>query len=123
VQLFDAASGGNLSATTTTGNYTKIGRSVSIAFSFSNISTAGMTAGNILYFTLPFTSAGTARGTALADTVAFGTGRTYVVSAANTSGTRGFFVTAGTATTDSSLSVAALTSGTSDVVVAITYNA
>jgi hypothetical protein len=123
VQLFDAASGGNLSATTTTGNYTKIGRSVSIAFSFSNISTAGMTAGNILYFTLPFTSAGTARGTALADTIAFGTGRTYVISAANTSGTRGFLSAAGTATTDNSLTVAALTSGISDVVVAITYNA
>lgn len=64
VKLFDAGGGGNQSATTVTGYYTRIGNLVHCAFSgLNNISTAGMTAGNNLYIELPFTAAATGIGT------------------------------------------------------------
>ena len=57
VNVYDAASGGNVSATTTTGYYTKIGRCVSCLFTgITNIDTTGMTAGNLVYVSLPFVS-------------------------------------------------------------------
>jgi len=57
VNVYDAASGGNVSVTTTTGYYTKIGRCVSCLFTgITNIDTTGMTAGNLVYVSLPFVS-------------------------------------------------------------------
>jgi len=55
----DAASGGNESATTpTSAIYTKIGRLVTVQCFFTNVSTAGLTAGNDIHITgLPFTAA------------------------------------------------------------------
>jgi hypothetical protein len=56
--LYDAASGGNTSPTTATMNYTKIGRMVHVyGLGADNIDTAGLTAGNILYVSLPFVAA------------------------------------------------------------------
>jgi hypothetical protein len=54
VEFYDASTGGNVSSTTGTGYYTKIGRQVTAVFSVSNIVTTGMTAGNVFYYTLPF---------------------------------------------------------------------
>ena len=63
VTLFDASSGGNASSTTTTGYYTKIGNFVTCSFSaLGNISTSGMTGGNSLYVSLPFTPTQAASG-------------------------------------------------------------
>lgn len=64
VKLFDAAGGGNQSATTVTGYYTRVGNLVHCAFwGMNNISTAGMTAGNVLHIELPFTASATGSGT------------------------------------------------------------
>jgi len=64
VRLFDAAGGGNQSATTVTGYYTRVGNLVHCAFwGLNNISTAGMTAGNSLFIELPFTAGSTGSGT------------------------------------------------------------
>lgn len=54
--LRDATSGGNVSPTTKTAGYTKIGRIVHIELlsAIGNIDTTGMTSGNTLYFDLPF---------------------------------------------------------------------
>lgn len=54
---YDASSGGNATANTATGYYTKIGRSVHAHGVFANIDTTGLTGTNILYFSLPFTDA------------------------------------------------------------------
>jgi hypothetical protein len=54
VEAYDAATGGNASATTATGDYTKIGRIVVASLNLGNIDTTGMTAGNDIFFTLPF---------------------------------------------------------------------
>ena len=51
--LNDATSGGNESSTVETGNYTRIGNSVTVSLLFSNISTAGM-AGTMYLQDLPF---------------------------------------------------------------------
>jgi len=115
VQLYDAASAGNVSPTTTTGYYTKIGRQVSITFSLSNIDTTGMTAGNQLYFTLPFTAGFVSAGSLVLENFALTAGRTWVSSWVNAADTRGRFRQSGNATTVSSLTVAAITSGTSDI--------
>ena len=54
VGFYDAVSGGNQSATTTTGTYTKVGRFVHLQFTVNNINTTGLTASNLLFFSLPF---------------------------------------------------------------------
>jgi len=54
----DASSGGNTGGGTLKGYYTKIGRTVFLVFSGSNITTSGMTSGNDLFITgLPYTPA------------------------------------------------------------------
>ena len=54
VGFHDATSGGNASSTTATGNYTRVGRLVTVAFSVFDINISGMTSGNQMYFSLPF---------------------------------------------------------------------
>jgi len=58
VEMFDASSGGNQSASTATGYYTKVGRLVHITFSKYNISNAGMTGAGAVWISLPFTPTG-----------------------------------------------------------------
>jgi len=54
--LYDNITGGNASPTTATVKYTKIGRLVHVyGLGVNNIDTTGMTAGNNLYVSLPFT--------------------------------------------------------------------
>jgi len=115
VELYDAASAGNVSPTTATGYYTKIGRQVSITFSLANIDTTGMTAGNQIFFTLPFTAGFVANGTTTLELFALAGARTWVSSWVNASETRGRLRQSGNAETAASLTVAAITSGTSDI--------
>jgi hypothetical protein len=119
VQLFDASSGGNQSATTVTGYYTKIGNFVSCSFrNLNNISTAGMTAGNQLYFSLPFSIAstlGSGIGTCTTEVFAFGVNLTQINPFAEAGATRGRFVTTGSGVANAFLTVATITTGVSDI--------
>lgn len=115
VELYDAASGGNVSPTTATGYYTKIGRQVNLTFSLSNIDTTGMTAGNVLYFTLPFTAGFVSAGSLVLESFALTAGRTWVAPWVNAADTRGRFRQSGNAVTAANLTVASITSGTSDI--------
>lgn len=116
---YDASSGGNASSTTITGTYTKIGRQVTVQFySWNNISTSGMTSGNIFYFTLPFTgSAVRAIGSAAHHGFTYD-GNTNMQDikplAAGSSG-RGYFKTVGYGQADSTVKVSDITSGTDDI--------
>jgi hypothetical protein len=120
MEVYDAASGGNASATSTTGYYTKIGRLVTATANISNINTSGMTAGNDVYLTLPFTSGiahmGSIRIYADVDnaTVSLGV-------FANSSATRVSIVESRDGNTLDNLSVSGLVSGSSDITFTITY--
>jgi hypothetical protein len=121
VQIFDAVSGGNLSATTSTGYYTKTGRTVSIWFQLININTSGLTAANVLHFTLPFTnnSSMAGRGMVTTERVSF-TG--YATSQVNSGGlSRGFLVNNVSAADDVNIIVSNFTTGTADIGVQMTY--
>ena len=116
-QFFDATSGGNQSSTTGTGHYTKIGKVVTCTVeAVVNISTSGMTGGNSLRYSLPFTPSGSGWSIGLAN---FG-GLTYPSS--GTSGQaavflgepRGYFFTS-TATGTVTMNVNNLTTGVSDL--------
>lgn len=118
VGLFDASSGGNQSATTVTGYYTRIGNMVTCRFSdFNNIDTTGMTAGNLLYFSLPFTAGSTGGGIGSCSTevFAFGAGRTQINPEVANSAARGRFIVTGTGVANAYLTVAAITTGVSDI--------
>jgi hypothetical protein len=116
VTLFDASSGGNASSTTTTGYYTKVGNLVTCSFGIlANISTAGMTSGNALYVSLPFTPVQASSGTLLLEVVTYATSRTESAARVNASAARAILAQAGSGQSVSALTVAALTSGTSDI--------
>ena len=121
VNFYDASSGGNVSATSTTGIYTRVGDMVNAFFSASNISTVGMTAANALYYSLPFTPSASGRGLAGGDTVAFPASRTALLSLVTSAVTRGSLIAYGSAISDSSITVSALTSLTTDIYIAIAY--
>jgi hypothetical protein len=58
VTLRDASSGGNTGSASQGNKYVKIGNKVWMQFNIVNITTTGMTSGNVLFFTgLPFTPA------------------------------------------------------------------
>jgi hypothetical protein len=119
VQLFDASSGGNASATTVTGYYTKIGRQVTCSFrNLNDIDTAGMTAGNQLYFSLPFSIASTVGngiGSCSTEVFAFGAGNTQINPFAEAGAIRGRFLTTGSGVANTFLTVATITTGVSDI--------
>jgi len=118
VNMYDAASGGNASSTTVTGRYTKIGNLVTARFdAFNNISTAGLTGGNVAYFSLPFAASTTGRscGTVQTDGVAFNS-RTMVSCNVSDSASRAQLKPTGSGTTDSTCSVSDFNGTTSDIV-------
>jgi hypothetical protein len=126
VQFYDDNSGGNVSPTTATGYYTKIGRLVSCNFNVDNINTTGMTAGNVFWFTLPFASnanLGRNAGSVLLASVTYPTSRTQVNSYVNSNSSRGSFIGTGSNLATSSVTVADITSGSDDVIAcSITYS-
>lgn len=119
VEFFDATSGGNQSPTTGTGYYTKIGRQVTCSFgALNNIDTTGMTAGNALRFSLPFTAGttvGTGIGSCTTEVFTFAAGTTAINPAVEQNQTRGNFYTTGTGIANQVLTVAGITSGVSDI--------
>lgn len=125
VNFLDAQTGGNASATTATGYYTKVGRSISVSFYVSNIDTTGLTAGNILYFTLPIASAATgpqrSAGAAIPRAITFPAGVTSVVATVGTSATRGTIEGIGSNFNSAGIVVSNYTSGGADLAVQLTY--
>jgi hypothetical protein len=123
----DAATGGNTgTAGLAKGRYTKIGRSVTVTIAFLDINTTGMTAGNTLHVRgLPFTS--------VTDAFVNFPGASYNSQLASTNGAiyprLGNNSTAITmldgvaAGSNTSLTVAAITSGQTDLYVTLTYEA
>jgi hypothetical protein len=125
VELFDASTAGNLSSTTATGHYVKIGAFVNASFSISSVSTAGLTAGNFLYFSLPFSSGspGGSNGVGMGDTITYGPGSTALVSRCLNSAGRGFLVYYGSGVADGAIIVSNISSGVTDLSVNISYRA
>ena len=117
--FYDAASGGNASSTTATAYYTKVGRTVTISCAFvANISTAGMTGGNVLYVSLPFAPDGTI-GSSVGNSVF--QSMTYPASGTATylsigTGARANFISQASAGTTTNITVGDVTSGTTDLV-------
>ena len=125
VTLYDASSGGNASATTTTGYYTKVGRQVTVWFSdLNNINTAGMTSGNPLYVSLPFTSSNTVKsaGSCILDNFNLGSNVQSGLTI-NPNSARFLFRSSKSAASAAFLTVGAITSGTSDILaLSVSYN-
>ena len=83
----------------------------------NNISTAGMTGANDLYFSLPFSASSTGRsaGSVVFDTLTFASGTTMVTPQVLDSASRGQFRTTGTAITDKVTEVQDIASGATDI--------
>jgi hypothetical protein len=128
VRLYDAGTGGNQSANSATGYYTKIGRLVTVnIYAFNNIDTTGMTSSNAVFFNLPFTSGSNGRHVGSVNHH----GWTY--AAANTnyqimmpqitqSATRGYFVANGYGVGDQTVKVSDIGTGDDIVTMSITYH-
>ena len=122
VQFFDAASGGNVSSTTATGNFTKIGKQVVASFFVPSINTTGLTAGNVLYFSLPNFAAGSSTsGSVIANSITFPVGTTALASFVSAAFTRGNLRAYGSATTSVNLTVNTISSGVTSLFVQLTY--
>ena len=123
-QLYDSSStGGNLSPTSGTGFYTKVGNTVTVWCSFINISTSGMTAGNTLWVHgFPYSN-GTVEGIGAVncDTLNFGTGKTNVVVFMYPSNALALLKQTGDNVSDANTIVSDITSGTTDVSFTVTY--
>ena len=124
--LSDASSGGNLgSATINKANYTKVGRSVTLSASLSDIVTTGMGSSLPLYIQgLPFTSASSnsSFGVVKIDTVALQGGRTSAVCEVSDSDAWFRFWAIGDAIADTPIDCGDITSGTSDIFFTVSYH-
>jgi hypothetical protein len=117
-KLYDASGGGNASATTATGYYTKIGNQVTLTVgNFNNISTAGMTLGNFMRMgDLPFTPAQNSAGSMTVGTWDFDPGYTAIFPVTvGTSSRLAFWQVGDNVAEVVGIGVGALTSGTSDM--------
>lgn len=123
-QLYDSSStGGNASPTSGTGFYTKVGNTVTVWCSFSNISTSGMTAGNNVWVHgFPYSN-GTAEGIGAVncDTLNFGAGKTNVVVLVYPSNALALLKQTGDNVSDANTIVSDISSGTTDIVFTVTY--
>ena len=117
----DAESGGNVSSTSVTGNYTKIGRIVHVWFARDSLDTTGCS-GTIFVHTLPFTAAGfsggsyytyrTGGGTMHNSSVTIMSGATYL---------RFHEFTGTSSTTDRTLQFSDLVDATSSIYASLVY--
>jgi hypothetical protein len=117
-KLYDASSGGNASATTATGYYTKIGNQVTLTVgNFNNIDTTGMTAGNFIRMgDLPFTPTYNSAGSMTVGTWNFDAGYTALIPVTvGTSARLAFWQVGDNVAEVVGIGVGALTSGTSDI--------
>lgn len=111
--LYDAISGGNASSTTATGRYTRQGGVVNLFIGdLIDISTAGMTAGNSLYLSLPFTPSARGQGTLYSNNVNFNSRSSLTV---NADAGRAIFVLSGGGVASQPVKVSDITTGVSDL--------
>ena len=123
--IADATTGGN-TGSTYTGYYTKVGQLVTIRVSMNNITTSGLTSGNVLYargFPFVSTSSQVAQGAVKADQVVFqgGGARTFMIAVMGGSDSWMFFQVCGSGIGDTNVDVGDITSGTSDILTTISY--
>jgi len=117
-KLYDASGGGNASATTATGYYTKIGNQETLTVgNFNNIDTTGMTAGNFMRMgDLPFTPAQDSAGSMTVGTWDFDPDYTAIFPVTiGTSSRLAFWQVGDNVAEVVGIGVGALTSGTSDI--------
>jgi hypothetical protein len=117
-KLYDASNGGNASATTATGYYTKIGNQVTLTVgNFNNIDTTGMTGGNFIRLgDLPFTPTYNSSGSMTVGTWNFDAGYTALIPVAvGTSSRLAFWQVGDNVAEVVGIGVSSLTSGTSDI--------
>ena len=123
--IADNHSGGN-TGSTHTGYYTKVGQLVTVRVSMNNITTSGLTSGNVLYARgLPFSSSAdsgvSAQGVARPDNVNLQGARTFITTSMGVNDTWFWFSACGSAISDTSVDVGDITSGTSDIITTISY--
>jgi hypothetical protein len=122
VQFFDnIIGGGNTSATTGTGVYTKIGRLVTASFQIDNVSTSGLTSG-LFGFSLPFNPLNTTEtcfGTGALHGVANSTASFYARIDKNFS--RGSFYFSSTSFTFPNVNVTDVTSASNRIAATFSY--
>jgi hypothetical protein len=114
---------GNTSSTSYTGYYTKIGNMVTVEVYMSNISSSGMTAGDAIYFSLPFVGS-TSRyyvGGCIADFVTFSSGRTQIQSRSLSSLSDGIFRECGSGVSDGAVTWGEITASSSDFFTTLQY--
>lgn len=120
LRFYDAATGGNASSTTATVYYTKIGRQVTVTCgSTAAINTTGMTAGAVLYISLPYAPEASIGLSSSAGIVAFEK-VTYPSSTVTSyvsigTGARANFFGVGSGLYSDEIRVSNLTSGTSKI--------
>ena len=119
VNFYDAATGGDVSATSTTARYVKIGQTVTISFSVSNINKTGLS-GNF-YYDLPYTSrtSTVATGACFVGSMVLQPNGVcgYIPAGAD----RGLLYDYGSNTAWGALTWADLGVGTSDLIISFTY--
>ena len=125
--IADATTGGN-TGSTHAGFYTKVGKLVTVRVHMNNITTVGLTAANVLYARgLPFASSAdsgnAAQGVVRPDNVNLQGARTFMTTSIGASDTWCWFSACGSAIADTAVDVGDITSGTSDLVVTLTYQA
>ena len=118
----DATSGGNTATGTFTGNYTKIGRLVTVNVYLNNIDTTGMTSSNDIYIrNLPFTAIENSYGTAVTDKISYTSGFTNVIFRVVATVNWGVFPQIGSSQVAPSLEVSQVDSSLSDIYFTLTY--
>jgi hypothetical protein len=123
----DAATGGNTgTAALAKGRYTKVGRLVTVTIAFVDITTTGMTAINTFFVRgLPFTTVTDAfvnfTGSSFNSQLASTNGAIYPAISNNSAAI--YFMNGIAAGTNTTLTVASITSGQTDLYVSLTYEA
>ena len=125
VTFHDAVSGGNQSATTTTGTYTKVGRFVHLQFVVNNINTTGLTAGNQLFFSLPFTGLSSPFEEYNGACIFYGTSLATTPAATHLVGNsaRAYFLGNSTGATFTTFTISSITSGANGIRASLSYMA
>jgi hypothetical protein len=123
-RLWDADSGGNSSATTATGYYTKVGNIVSVSIAnWNNIDTTGMTAGNIAQIELPFVPERGSAGAIVTDNITYTGGYTSAQAYIAAGSVRGMYISyTASILSDGTAVVSDFLSGVADIVrLQVTY--
>jgi hypothetical protein len=125
--IADASSGGNTGTFSDLGAYyIKIGKQVTLQVYLSAINTTGMTGANIFFIrNLPFTSSQTATGNFYTYRVGrdASTASSCVLMSSGATFMQFNFFTTNSATTDRNMLVSNIVSGTSEIILTITYTA